>query len=157
VLGTDGILSGVPTQAGSYSFSVIAANANGSQNRVTTISIAPGTVAATPKVSASNASVREGNSGRKTVLVTVRLSAASSTPVTVAWHTVNGTAVAGKDYVAAHGTVTIPAGQLTASVPVSVIGDKVREKNETFTVVLTTPHGATLGTARGIVTIANDD
>jgi hypothetical protein len=157
-LSLDGLLSGTPTAAGTYTFYVTAGNLNGSQSMPTTITIAPAPApTAKPTVSAVGTSVAEGNSGRKTVLVTARLSAANSTPVTVSWHTVNGTAVAGKDYVAAQGTVTIPAGQLTATLPVSVIGDKATEKNETFTVVLTAPHNATLGTARGIVTIANDD
>jgi hypothetical protein len=156
-LSEDGVLSGTPTTAGSYTFYVGAANLNGSQSLPTTITIAPAPVVVQPTVSAVSTSVTEGNSGRKTVLVTVRLSAVSSTPVTVSWHTAQGTAVAGKDYVAAHGTVTIPAGQLTATVPVSVIGDKVRERNETFGVVLAAPRGATLGTAKGVVTISNDD
>jgi Calx-beta domain-containing protein len=157
-LGTDGVLSGTPTAAGTYFMRIDTTNANGTNEKDTTITVAPAPApTGKPAVSAAGATVTEGNSGRKTVLVTVRLSAASSTPVTVAWHTANGTAIAGKDYVAARGTVTIPAGQLTATIPVSVIGDRVKEKNETFTVVLATPHGATLGTARGIVTIANDD
>jgi hypothetical protein len=72
-------------------------------------------------------------------------------------HTVNGTAVAGRDHVAARGTVTVPAGSLTATVTVSVIGDRVHERNETFRVVLGRPAGATLGTSRATVTVVNDD
>lgn len=156
-LGADGMLSGVPTVAGTYTFDVEAANSSGAENMPTTITIAPGAPPAKPRVSIGNAWVREGNWARKTVPVTVRLSAASSTPVTVLWHTMNGTALEGKDYVAAHGRVTIPAGQLTATVPISVIGDRIKERNETFTVVLTTPRGATLGDAKATVTISNDD
>jgi|tagenome__1003787_1003787.scaffolds.fasta_scaffold20963092_2 hypothetical protein len=156
-LSPEGILSGAPTHSGTFAFTVVAVNDGGTTSFTTVVYFAPAAGPSRPQVSAAGSSVREGNSGRTTVRVPIRLSAASSTPVTVAWHTANGTAVAGKDYVAAHGTVTIPAGQLTATIPVSVIGDKVQERNETFTVVLTTPNGATLGTARGIVTIANDD
>jgi hypothetical protein len=156
-LGQDGILSGVPTRAGTYSFSVIAVNANGSVNRSTTVTIAPGSPSATPEVSVRSTSVREGSARRTVVRVEVRLSAPSSTPVRVPWHTVNGTAVAGRDYVAARGTVTVPAGSLTATVTVSVIGDRVHERNETFRVVLGRPAGATLGTSRATVTVVNDD
>jgi hypothetical protein len=158
-LGTDGVLSGTPTAAGTYSLRIDAANGNGVDEQDTTVTVAPGPVPAPlpVKVSARGLSVREGNSGRAVVRVPVRLSAPSSTPVTVSWHTSNGTALAGKDYVAAHGTVTIPAGQPIASVPVSVIGDTRKEADETFAVVLTSPHGATLGTARGVVTVVNDD
>jgi hypothetical protein len=155
-LSTDGVLSGTPTTAGTYTVYISAGNANGAQNLPTTIAIAPGTLSK-PTVSIGSTSVPEGNSGRTPVVLTVHLSHASTTPVTVSWHTANGTAVAGKDYVAAHGTITIPAGQLSATVSVSVIGDKVKERNERFTVVLTSPKNATLGTARGTLTIANDD
>jgi hypothetical protein len=115
------------------------------------------TPAAEPSVSIGSTSVPEGNFGRKPVHLTVSLSVSSSTPVTVAWHTVNGTARAGQDYVAAHGTVRIPAGRQTAQITVYVIGDRKMEPNERFGIVLTSPHGATLGTARGAVTVTNDD
>jgi hypothetical protein len=42
-------------------------------------------------------------------------------------------------------------------VTVSVIGDRVHERNETFRVVLGRPAGATLGTSRATVTVVNDD
>jgi hypothetical protein len=156
-LGTDGILSGVPTTAGTYTFFVVTSNASGGENEPTTITITPRTTPAKPKVSIGSAWVREGNSGRTAVHVTVRLSAPSRTPVTVAWHTVNGTARAGQDYVAAHGVVRIPAGRLTAQITVYVIGDRKAEPTERFGAVLSAPSGATLGTARGTVTIKNDD
>jgi hypothetical protein len=156
-LGPDGVLSGTPTRAGTYAFNVAAINDNGGVNRTTTITIAPGTVAAKPTVSVHSASVKEGATGRTPVRVTVSLNAVNSAPVTVSWHTINGTAVAGKDYDAAHGTVTIPAGRLTAQLTVSVIGDRVKEKNEAFVVLLTAPHNATLGMPLGAVIISNDD
>jgi hypothetical protein len=157
-LSINGALSGTPTTAGTYTFDVTASSGNYAENQPTTITIAPAAVPPPlPKVSTGPTSVREGSSGRKVVQVLVRLSTPSSSPVTVAWHTVNGTAVAGKDYVAAHGTVTIPAGQLSATVPVSIIGDRLKEANEKFAVVLTAPQGATLGTARGPVTVVDDD
>lgn len=155
-LGQDGVLSGTPTAAGSYAFYVVAWNSSFVVNSLTTITIAPGAVPTTkPTVSIGSSSVVEGNSGRTPVTLTVHLSHAYSRPVTVSWHTGNGTAVAGKDYVAAHGTVTIPAGQLTATIQVPVIGDRIKEPNERFAVVLTNPHGATLGTARGTVTVTS--
>jgi hypothetical protein len=157
-LGSDGVLSGTPTAAGSYVFDVVAWNSSYVVGRTTTLTIAPAPVPTTkPSVTVAGTSIFEGNTGRTPVTVTVLLSHAYSKPVTVSWHTANGTAVAGKDYVAAHGTTTIPVGQLTASVPVSIIGDKVKEKNETFTVVLASPKNATLGTAKGTVTVTNDD
>lgn len=156
-LSLDGILSGIPTAAGTYSFGVEAKNDAGASGRTTTITIAAAAPPVRPTISLGSVSTLEGNSGRAAVAVPVRLTAAAGAPVTVSWHTVNGTAVAGKDYVAAHGTLTIPAGQLAGQVTVMVIGDKVREPNETFSIVLSAPHGATLGTARGVVTVRNND
>lgn len=153
-LAAPGVLTGTPTAAGTYSFAVIGGDANGQQQRQVTMTVAPGTVAK-PQISISSTSVRAGTSGRRPVSLAVRLSHTYDKPVVVFWHTVNGTAVAGTDYIAAHGRITIPAGQLTATVSVSVIGDTATDPREKFAVVLTSPTHATLGTARGIVTIIN--
>lgn len=156
-LDAHGVLGGVPTTAGTYSFLVIAFNGAGSLSKTVTMTVAPSSAPATPQVSVTSSAVREGNSGRTAVHVTVTLSRPSSTPVTVAWHTANGTALAGQDYVAAHGVVTIPAGQLSGQLTVYVIGDRKVEPDERFRIVLTNPHAASLGTARATVTITNDD
>lgn len=158
-LGTDGLLSGTPTTAGTFSMRIDSTNANGVDEADTTITIAlpPPTPAAPPQASVSSGLAQEGNAGLTPITLTVQLDHASTAPVTVSWHTTDGSAVAGSDYVAARGTVTIPAGQLTATIPLSVIGDTVKEKNEKFAVVLKNPKNATLGTAKGTVTIANDD
>ncbi|MFC7525540.1 Calx-beta domain-containing protein, partial [Parapedobacter sp. GCM10030251] len=52
-------------------------------------------------------------------------------------YTVSGTATAGSDYTALTGTVTIPAGQNSVSVPVAVSDDQVIEGTETVVVTLT--------------------
>ena len=57
------------------------------------------------------------------------LSEASSTPITVAYSTVNGSALAGSDYQRSSGTLVFLPGQLTASVDVGVIGDPYKESN----------------------------
>ena len=57
--------------------------------------------------------------------------------VTVAYHLVNGTAVAGSDFSdAGTGTVTILAGQTIANITVNVTNDNVFELPEAFTVKL---------------------
>ena len=92
-------------------------------------------------------------------MFTLSLSAASANPVTVAWRTANGTAVAGRDYVAGRGTVTFAAGQTRQTIGVWVIGDRIREGNETFSVSLSSPVNATFAAAeaRATGTIVNDD
>jgi hypothetical protein len=106
--------------------------------------------------------VAEGNSGTTAAAFTVTLSAASSSTVTVQYATANGTATAGTcasggDYVATGGTLTFNAGETSKPVSVSVCGDSAVEGNETFTLTLSNPTNATLGTAAATGTITNDD
>ncbi|MCB0932973.1 MAG: hypothetical protein KDB71_13895, partial [Mycobacterium sp.] len=111
----------------------------------------------TPTVSIANATVAEGNSGTSTLGFTVSLSQAASSPVTVGYATANGTATAGSDYTATSGTLTFAPGVTSQKVNVSVIGDTAVEPTETFTVTLSSPSGAKLGTATATGTITNDD
>jgi len=69
----------------------------------------------------------------------------------------DGTATAGVDYGTASGTVTFVPGTTTQTITVVVTGDLTNEANETFTVTLSNPTNATLGTDVGVGTIVNDD
>ncbi|MBU3751818.1 MAG: hypothetical protein FGM52_15505, partial [Mycobacterium sp.] len=71
--------------------------------------------------------------------------------------TANGTATAGQDYTATSGTLTFVPGVTTQTVNVSVTGDTTAEANETFTLTLANPSGATLASAVATGTITNDD
>jgi hypothetical protein len=77
--------------------------------------------------------------------------------VTVNYATANGTATAGSDYVAKAGTLTFAPGTTSQTITVTVNGDILIEANETFSVNLSSPTNATLGTATAVVTIVNDD
>ncbi len=112
---------------------------------------------ALPTLAVADASVMEGNSGAKNLAFTVSLSAASTGPVTVAYATSNGTATAGTDYTAGSGTVTFAAGETSKVVNVQVSGDTTAEGNETLTLTLSSPNGATIADATAIGTITNDD
>jgi hypothetical protein len=111
----------------------------------------------TSVLSIGDASVKEGNGGITTASVTVTLSPAASSTVTVGYATANGTALAGSDYVAASGTVTFLAGQTSKTISVGVIGDTIDERNEALLVALSSPVNATLARATGQVTILDDD
>ena len=87
----------------------------------------------------------------------IDLSGSGQQAVSVHYATADGTARAGVDYVAASGTVTIPAGQTETYVDVSVIGDSLRQPDQTFTMALSSPVNATLGTAQATGTIVNSD
>ncbi|MFG1464289.1 Calx-beta domain-containing protein [Xanthobacter sp. DSM 24535] len=110
-----------------------------------------------PSLAVSDATVTEGNAGTSDLAFTVSLSAASATPVTVAYATANGTATAGADYNALSGTLTFAPGETSKIVHVQVKGDTTLEANETVTLNLTAPTGATLADASATGTIANDD
>jgi Tol biopolymer transport system component len=111
---------------------------------------------ARPEISVGNASVAEGNTKIRQVRFTVTLSKPSVAATSVTYATLPGTATTA-DYTARSGVVTIPAGTTTASVPVAVTGDTASEPNETFSLVLAAPQGATLQRSIGTGTITNDD
>ncbi len=110
-----------------------------------------------PQLVVGDASVLEGNSGTSPLTFTVAMVPVSGSDVTVDYTTSDGTATAGSDYTAAPGTLTIPAGQTSGSIAVSVIGDTTYEPNETFTLTLSNPAGATIVTDTAVGTIINDD
>ncbi|GAB3603857.1 carbohydrate binding domain-containing protein [Microbacterium aureliae] len=90
-------------------------------------------------------------------VIPVTLNRAADSDVTVDYSTADGTGVAGTDYTAASGTVTIPAGETTASITVPTTGNDLADGNRTFTVSLSNAAGATLGTDVTTVTIRDDD
>ncbi len=112
----------------------------------------------TPLIAIADSSVVETNGGTSIMHFPVTLSNASSQPVQMTWSTVDGTAVAGTDYVAQIGQVlTIAPGALSASIAVEVIGDTIAEPNETFTVQLAGASNATFADDRAEGTIFDDD
>jgi hypothetical protein len=113
-----------------------------------------------PDLSIGNANVKEGNSGTSTLTFTVTMTTTSATDVTVNYATAPGTATPAMpnvDYTTASGTLTIPAGQTSGTISVSVVGDKVLEPNETLFVNLTNPSGAYITGGQGLGLIKNDD
>jgi aryl-phospho-beta-D-glucosidase BglC (GH1 family) len=80
-----------------------------------------------------------------TATFTLTLSAASTQPVTVHFATADGTAVAGKDYVAQSGTVTFAPGQTQATINVTVLADPLAAADLDFSVDLSNPQNVALG------------
>ena len=105
----------------------------------------------------SGVSVPEGNAGTSSATFQVTLSQEAVGPVSVGFATVNGTATAGQDYVAASGTVTFEPGESEKTVTVLVSGDTTFEADEIFYVSLSAPSGATISSGQGQGTIVNDD
>ena len=99
------------------------------------------------------------NEDAGTMTLWVSLSRASATAVTVDFATADGTATAGSDYTETDGTLTIPAGATGAGVSVTILDDTDdTESDETFTLNLSNPAGATIagGSTTATATIIED-
>ena len=108
-----------------------------------------------PSISIEDGKAREGT---RRIDFAVTLIPQSSQVVDVPYRTRDGTAVAGKDYVAVtDGTLTFSAGQTEKRIRVTVTNDSLDEDDETFEVVLTEPSNAELGSASATGTIEDDD
>ena len=113
----------------------------------------PPPVVTLPTISIADATVSEPASGSANASFTVTLSAAATSSVTVKYATGNGTAMAGSDYTAGSGTITFAAGQTSKTITVPVLADSLTESNETFTVTLSNPTGATLARGQAVGTV----
>jgi Calx-beta domain len=143
------------TQGASYGASISTTYAGDSMPTLTEWSFTTGSL---PEVSVGNASIVEGHAKTRSVRVTVTLSKPSSTPITVQYATVAGSATAPSDYSTKVGTVTIPANGTSTVISIPVKGDRLVEPNETFAVQLSNPQGgAILGRSTGSVQIRTDD
>ncbi|MCA1683566.1 MAG: cadherin-like domain-containing protein, partial [Actinobacteria bacterium] len=107
----------------------------------------------------SDASVTEGNSGPTTANFTVTRSGKTTGTSSVQYKTTNGTAAAGSDFtgIPTNLTLNFAAGETSKTVGVTVTGDTLAEKNETFNVLLSGATGATISDTAGVGTIINDD
>lgn len=109
-----------------------------------------------PTISISSIAPFEGD-GTSTFSFKVNLSRATDQTVTVAYATADGTAGAGSDYIAKSGTLTFKPQVTEGVIEISVVGDTLKEADETFNVVLSNPTNATIATGTGTATIRNDD
>lgn len=110
-----------------------------------------------PAISIGDITVTEGNSGAKSAVFKVLLSAPSGRDVTFNYATASGSAQSGTDFIATNGTLTFLAGKVTQKITVKVLGDSLQESNLTFFVNLTGPVNATFADDRGQATIVNND
>ena len=136
----------------------IAATAFDAQGHYHAVLLTPGDgPPPTPSVSIADASLFEGNTGSWSAGFLLNISPMTTSPVTMAYSTADGTAIAGSDYNAVTGTVTIPAGRTTWAVYVTVRSDRKREPDEMFYVNISNPNGATIADSQAAGTIRNDD
>ena len=98
-------------------------------------------LAATPTISAGNASVAEGNSGTRTLSIPVTRTGDTTGAIAIQYRTDDHStnpATADTDYVSiSAGTAVLAAGATSFSLPISVLGDATIEPDENFFVHLT--------------------
>lgn len=106
-------------------------------------------------ISIDNPSITEGG----VLAFSVTLSAPSTSSVTVNYATADGTAIAGTDYTATSGTLSIAAGQTSGTINVSTLDDnQTGESNEQMSVNLSKPSsGSTIAAGTGTGNIVEDN
>ena len=114
-------------------------------------------VGAFSMLSINNARGPEGQRGSQKMRFTVSLSTARKYTIKVRAATRDRTARAGRDYFAKSTTLVFKPRQRRKTFTVAVIGDRIREKNETLAVHLSAPKGARVAGANATGTIVDDD
>lgn len=110
-----------------------------------------------PKLRISDVTVNEGDAGSTPATFTVTMDKPSDEIVQVHFGTNDGTATSPDDYALLSGTRVFNPGETSKEIPIDVVGDTVSEGDETFTVELSNPSGATIDDPSGTGTITNDD
>jgi RHS repeat-associated protein len=119
--------------------------------KVTTLSVTDDEPTPVVRFGASTTLVSEAAGNTTTIPVLLDRAADTTTSVTVLASGATGDATA-------PGSVTIPAGALSASFVITPVVDATVESDETVTYTLSSPSGATLGTPSACVaTIVDDD
>ena len=109
----------------------------------------------TSKISVLDA-IQERSNLATTIRFTINVSPTNPKTITVNYKTVDSTAIAGKDYTALSGTLTIPANQQTADVDISILPDSLRQPDQTFLFELSSPVNATVSeSGKALGTIQN--
>ena len=106
-----------------------------------------------PILSIDDAAASEGDP----VVFTVTLSGTRTGDVTVAYATADGSANDDSDYTNTSGTLTFTPTEDFRTISVPTTDDTDQEQDETFTVTLSSPTGATIADDTGTGTINDDD
>ena len=108
---------------------------------------------APPAISISDGTATEGG----TATFTASLTNPSSEDITVEYESSSGTATNGSDFTAVTETLTISAGETTATFDVVTTADAKDELDETGTVTLSNPTNATISDNTADLVITDDD
>lgn len=116
-----------------------------------------GSVNFPPEARVSDARVVEPTAGTNTLTFLVTLSTRTQSDTTIQYSTADESATAGSDYIAASGTLVIPAGQASGTINVTVKGDSKIEGLERLVLKLTNPVNARLINTQSLGVIADND
>lgn len=152
VLGDDGTATTSVKATGTGTGTVKAQVDNATTSKTVTIA---GVVR--PAITVHDTSTAEGNSGTHLVFFRVTLGRATTATVTVRYTTANGSATAPSDYRTTSGTLTFSPGTTSLQVGVPVVGDKVKEANETFALNVFGSVNASIADPVGTAVVRNDD
>ncbi len=110
-----------------------------------------------PSIAFDTAAYVVSESSASVIVKVVRTGPVTSA-ASVAYSTVNGSAVAGSDYTTTSGTLQFTAGLTSKTITIPLLKDTIVEGNENFSVQLSNPSGVQLGkVTASTVTITDDD
>lgn len=150
-----GVLSGTPTTAGTYSFTISASDTGGdSGSRAYSVTIGNSTgVCGNVSFTVNNVEVTEGDP----LVFTVTKTGSTSSSCSLSYATADGTAYAGTNYVAKSGTLTFSSTQTSQTVTVTTYGGEIPKNSRTMYLNLSNPSGgAGIPDNQGIGTIDSD-
>ncbi len=110
-----------------------------------------------PEIHVLGRQITEGDALPINLTFVISLTAASPQTVTVQYSTNDATAVAGTDYTADFGVISLPPGVITQTVSIEVLGDLIDEDDEYFTLDLSDPVDATIGVGSAAGGIVDND
>ena len=110
-----------------------------------------------PRVSITDATVKEGDTGQTWAAFTVTLAEPAKETFMIRYATSEGSALADKDYIESSACITFLPGETAQTFVIPVKGDVTIEPDEAFFVNLYGPDEVKLVRDRGCCTIQNDD
>jgi uncharacterized repeat protein (TIGR01451 family) len=110
-----------------------------------------------PTLTINDIAVPEGSDGTSIVTFSVALSAVSGKISSVAYTTVDGSALAGLDYLPAYGVMTFSPGVTNASVDVGIIGSSLFKPDRKFYFRLLSPDGLILSRTQAVCVVTDKD
>ncbi len=109
------------------------------------------------RITVTDGTITEGDSGTKDFIFNVRLSERSGHVVTVNYGTAPGSASVGLDYLPQSGTIAFSPGETNRQVVVKIVGDAVHENTENFFLNIGGATFATIDDNQGEATILDND